>query len=133
MGARSRREDSRRDLGYRVGALEFAVLLLELGDPALLRSRRAADQTIVDVGLTHPGSHALEAVAELIGDPLDGPVTRAEFVAQRPHEADRLRLLPGAITPTLRQLSLLRYSRDSILVYKVWSLQPTQDDSRKPP
>ncbi len=74
----------------------------ELGDPALLRGRRAADQTLVDVGLTHPGSHALEAVAELIGDPLDGPVTRAELVAQRPHEADGLRLLLGALAPTLR-------------------------------
>ena len=103
VGARSSREESRRALGYRVGALEFAVLLLELGDSALVRPRRAADQTVVDVGLTHPGLHALEAVAELIGDPLDGPVTRSEFVAQRPHETDGLRLPLGAVAPPLGQ------------------------------
>ena len=124
-----RREESRRALEYGVGPAQLAHLLLELGDPALLRGRGPADQAIVDVGLSDPGAHALDAVAKLKGDPLDGSVARAELVAQRPNEADGLRLLVGDTAPTLWQLSLLRRSHDSILVSKVWSLQPTQGDS----
>ena len=76
-----RPEETRRSFHNFVGTLEFSDLLLKIPDPLRFRSRHNGRVAVVDVGLTHPGAHRLDAVAELAGNPLHRPVIGAQLGA----------------------------------------------------
>jgi transposase-like protein len=60
---------------------------------------------IIDVSLTDPSPHRLDPITELLRDPIDGPMIRAQLLAELTHQPDRLILL-GLRIPTRRRLPL---------------------------
>jgi len=55
--------------------------------------RVRAGDTVDDIAFTHPASHGLDAVAELLRDPLHRPLTGAQLLAELADQPDRLILL----------------------------------------
>src|SRR5690606_21313654 len=120
-----RREESRRGLEDRVRPTQLLHLLLEGLDPRGVLTRRAGLQALVDVSSLDPLAHRLDAVPELVRDPLDRPVLGAQLTTQLAHQPDRLGLLLLRV-PTRRRLPRHLFSRPhSILISRVWSLQRT--------
>src|SRR5690606_14468819 len=75
-----RREESRRGLEDRVRPTQLLHLLLEGLDPRGVLTRRAGLQALVDVSSLDPLAHRLDAVPELVRDPLDRPGASREVV-----------------------------------------------------
>jgi hypothetical protein len=114
---------------HRVGPPQLLHLLLERPDPLRVRRRGPSRSAVVDVGLAHPRAHRLDPVAQLVSDSLHRALRGPQLLAKLANHPHRLGLLLGAV-PTRRRLPrcpVLRH--DSILVSKVWSLQPTQGGS----
>jgi hypothetical protein len=75
-----RPKKTRRALQNIAGALQFSVLLFELADPLRLGGRNPRGVAVVDVGLAHPRAHRLDALPELVGDPLHRPMIGAHVL-----------------------------------------------------
>ncbi len=69
--------ETRRSFQNLVGTLEFSVFLLKIFDPLRFRGRHSRRVPVIDVGLTHPGTHRFDAIPKLAGHPVHRPVLGA--------------------------------------------------------